>query len=407
MKRIDYYKILGVDKNTGPAEIKQAYRRLALKYHPDKLGGSEEKFSVIREAYETLSNPFKRKNYDSSRYNPLTRPRTHNRSYRPNPSLLRVYVNKRVVHPNDIVRVTFTLNGMGTILGINGLQNFIVLQGPIVTSGINDYNNHFSLFTRYTYLLKPIKTGYLDIGPANASVNGEVVSSSYLSIKVSHKTTPTQNRLARIKEMKLMSMAVALIFAAIVLTHLIFQPDTVPYDEMYANRQMSFTSYHTLTMERPSDFNQLQNGDSPYDNFFGEGKYDRRSFNMIRFINGEQSDAIIFLAKKQNDEVIRNEYIQAGTTHVMEHIPEGKYYMRMLTGVDWNPLKPANEGKVLGGFNRYYGSKIFDNSDNIFNMVQKDQGNYVEYSVYEITLFPIADGNMGATDVNHTQIFDR
>lgn len=63
----DYYATLGVAKNADEKEIKQAYRRLARKYHPDVNPGdksSEEKFKEISEAYEVLSDPQKRKKYD-------------------------------------------------------------------------------------------------------------------------------------------------------------------------------------------------------------------------------------------------------------------------------------------------------------------------------------------------------
>ncbi|OIN88961.1 hypothetical protein AUJ40_02780 [Candidatus Berkelbacteria bacterium CG1_02_42_45] len=62
----DCYKILGVEKNASTEEIKKAYRKLALKYHPDR-GGSEEdarKFKEINEAYQVLSDPQKRAQYD-------------------------------------------------------------------------------------------------------------------------------------------------------------------------------------------------------------------------------------------------------------------------------------------------------------------------------------------------------
>lgn len=63
----DYYKIMGVDKKATEKEIKQAYRRLARKYHPDVNQGNkeaEQKFKEINEAYEVLGNPENRKKYD-------------------------------------------------------------------------------------------------------------------------------------------------------------------------------------------------------------------------------------------------------------------------------------------------------------------------------------------------------
>src|SRR5476651_834349 len=60
----DYYKILGVDKNSSDDEIKKAYRKLAHKHHPDKQGGDAEKFKEINSAYQVLSDKSKRQQYD-------------------------------------------------------------------------------------------------------------------------------------------------------------------------------------------------------------------------------------------------------------------------------------------------------------------------------------------------------
>lgn len=65
---MDYYKVLGVEKASTSTEIKKSYRKLALKYHPDKNKGdkaSEAKFKEISEAYAVLSDPEKKQQYDT------------------------------------------------------------------------------------------------------------------------------------------------------------------------------------------------------------------------------------------------------------------------------------------------------------------------------------------------------
>ncbi len=67
MSKRDYYEVLGVEKGAGEREIKKAYKKLAMKYHPDRTQGDkslEEKFKEIQEAYEVLMDPRKRAAYD-------------------------------------------------------------------------------------------------------------------------------------------------------------------------------------------------------------------------------------------------------------------------------------------------------------------------------------------------------
>ena len=68
MAKRDYYDVLGVNKSASPEELKSAYRKLAVKYHPDKNPGdskAEEKFKEASEAYGILSDKEKKQNYDN------------------------------------------------------------------------------------------------------------------------------------------------------------------------------------------------------------------------------------------------------------------------------------------------------------------------------------------------------
>ena len=82
--RVDYYQVLGVNKDATDEEIRRAFRKLAMQYHPDRNPGREkwanEKFKEINKAYKVLSNPEKRAAYDAPVY---AQPQITHEPYRP------------------------------------------------------------------------------------------------------------------------------------------------------------------------------------------------------------------------------------------------------------------------------------------------------------------------------------
>ena len=108
----NYYEILGINTNASQDEIKKAYRKLSLKYHPDRTGGDvelSEKFKELNEAYSILSDDSKRKEYDMMR--------SGRGGFRMNSDEVHMNVN-----PDDLLNMFFNM-GVGGI-GIPGIPGF-------------------------------------------------------------------------------------------------------------------------------------------------------------------------------------------------------------------------------------------------------------------------------------------
>ncbi len=107
------------------------------------------------------------------------------------------------------------------------------------------------------------------------------------------------------------------------------------------------------TYERPS------NGFSPYDSYFGRGIYNNSVSNYVEIDNQTSNDAVVLLVNAYTEKKIRNEYVRKGTKFKMTGVPDGVYYIRMMSGNNWNPNLQV--GPLTGGFSK--NRSISGNSD--------------------------------------------
>jgi DnaJ-class molecular chaperone len=115
---MDFYQVLNISPNATEGDIKKAYRSLSFQYHPDKNSdpAAINKMKDVNEAYETLGDSQKRKQYDN-RNNPMNMDSILNQLFRPQHQ-------HQQHHPQNIFEELFKMNSMNGMNGMNG-TNYI------------------------------------------------------------------------------------------------------------------------------------------------------------------------------------------------------------------------------------------------------------------------------------------
>lgn len=115
----DYYYILGLAENASTIEVKKAYRKLSLKFHPDKNEGDkffEERFKDILEAYETLSNERLRSAYDAKRNSSKSEGGQTYQKTVPAPKVTELKADKHIIEPGDVVKISWNTENATSVL---------------------------------------------------------------------------------------------------------------------------------------------------------------------------------------------------------------------------------------------------------------------------------------------------
>jgi hypothetical protein len=149
--------------------------------------------------------------------------------------------------------------------------------------------------------------------------------------------------------------------------------------------------------------NKLKTGDSPYNNYFGKGVYNKEYLNQLEVKNGQSLDVIVCLTEYYGSKrTIRNEYIRAGESFTMTNIPNGTYYLKSFYGKDWNPDTLLYNARLKGFFDTSSGFSVSDEFNDLLKMEQNEKS----YSIYSVTLYPVVGGNMESRNVTASDFFN-
>lgn len=392
---VNYYQLLKVVQNATGQQIKIAYRKLALQYHPDRNPNDEaaaKKFRQIRIAYETLINPEKRKQYDtlvSGKTNLKFGTNTFSRKAFQH---IKIFVKNRVITTDDVFEVIIRSTIDTTQFKLKGLQSFVVLEGPEFFR--NETNNTANkAVVQVKYKLKAKSTGYLAIGPAMLMVKNISYESDVLFLKSNEPgILPVNNKK---HETMILRFGFGVILCILGLT--------VYNINEYGFKSFSIENFNTEKIS----YRSLETGYSPYIYFYTKTeKTDIQSKNMLRIKNTPKADAVVFLVDNTTYTVARNHYIKAGEQYEIKFIPNGEYYVKVMLGNNWNTEKILEvNSRLKGGFENPISFEVFDSPNQLLQMQQYEEDGSVKYSAYEITLNPATDGNAKSSVVNESAFF--
>jgi hypothetical protein len=428
----DFYKILEVASTATNDEIKKSYRRLALKYHPDRNQGnktSEAKFKEVAEAYEVLSDEAERKEYD---YDFKKASQTSSNNSSQQKAKAESAKKEEPVTPLTFLSILKDIrkkvSGIST-KRINQRNLFDSVNELLTDNNINfllrldDLKTNRQIIVEALECLRPL--GY-DRHPVQGFIYIERISPKLAklagndneTIETIFKFTNQRKLFGYWNKYKGVATIAAIILFFVIVANLVDNnTSSSSYNRpqsgnLYTNNN-STANNSTLNNDnysRPSSSNSyssstakpvkpvedystwdkidMENGSSP-ECFNFTPRYDRSIDNRLEIHVGSHTDVAVKLISYKTGKCIRYVYIRSGSTYYIKNIPQGKYYTKIAYGTDWRQkiINGKCEGRFVHGSLYKKGENILD-----FNKVNEGvtrEGDY-EYTNFSIPSFSLS-----------------
>lgn len=387
---IDYYKTLEISSTASVEEIKKAYRRFALKHHPDLNEGnqsSESKFREIKDAYETLSDPGKRKKYDllySLNFKNKTEQKQEKKqesSGRGNISPLEILqlfldITKKYnsLERTSIIQVDI-FKSFNDLLSSNNLK---------VLNSINDIRINRRIIEEVLTTCASLDISFRQLLSSRLLLLAGTDTDSHPKIL---KFGKQKSYWSSFDKLIAFLIAASLLFGIVHLSDCNKQHNSSTKDNRPTNGDLDNTfmekkiEKEILTQEQKLEIlkdslkfagwkeENFSNGQLPSCYNFKPSKSNIDNYLEINV--GRGTDVAVKIMNSKTNNCIRYLFINRGTTYKAKNIPEGTYYLKIAYGMNW--VSKLISGKCIGKFikNPLYekGQDILD-----FNLIHDKDG---------------------------------